>query len=282
MHVFRSLKKDESFLVVYPNSYNYTYNSTINGTTSEITSSFNNGSFINLKPESISIKDPNNRNYFKFLQTNTTVEFGKSKALYDMNIAVLKIERSIDGRLTDLTYESDHYCTALSTYLGKFTQCLNRKSYEEYIKIPGNLGRTIFMYVDEIDIDRSNFLFLDQSKNRFGILIIPDIVMGAEKTILDILGESGINKIKTFVNNGGMIYVSGKSAILLEDPRFNFIKQNIIDKDNLLVSTRDYVFMNGCNDVAKMTDSSELTFIKKNVLFFNTCEFWIFYKYIIK
>jgi hypothetical protein len=40
---------------------------------------------------------------------------------------------------------------------------------------------------------------------QFGVLIIPDIVMGSESIILNLLGSSGINNIRRFVQNGGKI-----------------------------------------------------------------------------
>jgi len=149
----------------------------------EVTKSYDfpEGAFMNLKQDSNLPTDPAAYNFFKWLQANSDVSFGKAKALYDINIAVLKIEGVQDSQLKDLTYESDMFCTAMATYLGKYSQCLNIAGWYSFRSDSKNAKKTAFVFINNDDITTRNVLFTSNSTDsliKFGVLVIPDIILG--------------------------------------------------------------------------------------------------------
>jgi len=188
-------------------------------TTEEKTDVYPEGAIFSIFPGKLPIIGASN--YFNYLNASTNVLFPKAKALYDMNIAVLKLEAIHENILKDLTYESDYFCLALSSYLGKYAQCLKGSDYKAYRSDVKNKGKTAFVFISIDDIKGGERSFLmtddpDESDVRFGLLIIPDIVLGSETLIKQILGDVGIARIKKFVEKGGLIYAEGKGAIVLE------------------------------------------------------------------
>jgi len=85
--IFKNLKKTSTQFIVYPFGFDYTDNE------STVTN-FPSGAVFSTKPNQL--PKPSDANYFKFLNATTTVEFGKAKALYDISIAILKIEAYSD------------------------------------------------------------------------------------------------------------------------------------------------------------------------------------------
>ena len=56
---------------------------------------------------------------FNHSTLNKQIQFGKAKALYDSDIAILKIKAKFEDTVMDLFYESDYYCTYLVNFIGK-------------------------------------------------------------------------------------------------------------------------------------------------------------------
>ncbi len=122
---------------------------------------------------------------------------------------------------SDLTYESYTYCDFYHTYLNKFSQCYLSSQFR-------TLGpsfwasKTNFVYLNEVDMQTGDFLVPGPNNTisfqtpLFRVLIIPDIIGAASQTILSALGSAGLNTIRQFVTNGGMVYSSAKGAMIVE------------------------------------------------------------------
>ena len=54
---------------------------------------------------------------FKYIQNISSVELGKAKGLYDIDIAILSIEHELNGRETDLFKDASTYCEYFVKYL---------------------------------------------------------------------------------------------------------------------------------------------------------------------
>ncbi|MCQ2821693.1 MAG: hypothetical protein MJ252_30920, partial [archaeon] len=168
---------------------------------------------------------------FDYIKTNTTIQIGKAKALYDQSIAIMKIETTFNGNPTDLFYESDTICTLYYNHFWKKNTCLRGKAaYDEYIQ--KNPLLTHIVFVNHQDI-LDGILKNSDGTNRFGVLYLTDYVLGAETMIEQMLTSNGINAIKTFVNNGGTLIVNGKSGYLLE--KWGIFPSGTFDTKKLII-----------------------------------------------
>jgi hypothetical protein len=154
---------------------------------------------------------------FDFFKSTTTVNLGRAKALYDGHIAILDLEKVIDSRNRHLTFEADAYCNVLHTYIGKHERCFRGFSdYEEYLQDDEIEDKEqtsiIFMHAEDIQ----NGKLQADGRPFFRLLILPDLTFGLEDEVLEELGPDGITKICEFVESGGTVFSSGKSAYLLE------------------------------------------------------------------
>ncbi|KAL9649755.1 hypothetical protein ABK040_009570 [Willaertia magna] len=292
-YLFTNLNKYKSQFIIYPYPFNYTYNvkvgTTENGTDilKEYSSFFNQGAILNVKPYAMP-----STSYFNYLYQSLSIMnlMEKSKALYDMNIAVLKIDITVNGTLKQLTYEAPFFCSSLVTYLGIYrSTCLSGKDFMNYY---ATSTTTSFVYVDHKDIDgvgytgEKSILFTKDSGgkyiNRFGVLIIPDIMLGSEEKIAELLGTQGLQNIDQFVRQGGTLYTSGKGGLILEYISSNSSQlwaSQLFDKNYLLTSKDQIVKTKGCdqyymststdltNNSTKSTSDSDLNLIKRIACF---------------
>jgi hypothetical protein len=72
----------------------------------DVTYNYTDGAIIGIHPSKLP-----SQNYFNYIKLNSDISFGRARALYDVNVAVMKIEGIFEGSIKDLTYESDFYCT---------------------------------------------------------------------------------------------------------------------------------------------------------------------------
>lgn len=167
--------------------------------------------------------------YFDYLSTQSKIELSKSRALYDFNIGVLRIIGNYSGGSSDLTYESFAFCNVLKSYLGKYNQCYLSQDLSYYDPYSSTSN---FVYINEKNLQDGKLLGINTTDPAyFGLLIIPDIIATEKDALIDIIGEQGktnINKqiwiisfvglknIKEFVENGGIVYSSGKGVYILE------------------------------------------------------------------
>ncbi len=167
---------------------------------------------------------------FDFFRSTATVNLGQAKALYDGHIAILDLEKVIDGKNRHLTFEADAYCNVLHTYIGKHERCFRGFSdYEEYLEDDEIEDKEqtsiIFMHAEDIQ----NGKLQADGLPFFRLLILPDLTFGLEDEILEELGSEGIAKICEFVSSGGTVFSSGKSAYLLE--KMGLIANGTVNSD---------------------------------------------------
>ena len=231
----KSMKQYTSNIVLYP--YAFTYDHKLdNGTI--LTKKYKQGGFISIKPEELDGLDIG-------LKTDQTLKIKKARALYDADIAILNINGNYEY-LNNINYfdEAIDWCTYFQTYLGKGI-CLD--DYQTFLNKKGNNTKNTFVtWINEAAIRKG--ALMDNGIPRFGILIIPDYILGAEALIKKKLEQSGINKIKEYYNNGGIIFATGKSGYLFQDfgliakGTYNFQKLLTIDNNDRKISTK------GCED----------------------------------
>ncbi len=210
-YIFNNLEQYSSQFVVYP--YAFTYSPDAQDSSQDVT--FQKGGVFVLNSSNLP-NDTSVYNYFNNIKAVTDVKFGKAKALYDINIAVLDIEGYFNEVYKDLTYESSTYCNFLATYLGKYTDCLSGSDYIAFKKDSSNAGKTALAMLGVDDIVTSGLLFATDGSPRFQLLIIPDHYAGAHTLINSQLGTTGQQLLRNFVSRGGFIYATGKSGYLLE------------------------------------------------------------------
>lgn len=222
-YVMTNLKKSASKFIVYPFQFIYADESSQNH-------QYDQGGVFTLRPE---LLPPSGAyNYFEYLSNTTNAILGKSKALYDINIAIFKIEDEIDGYPLDLFYDSDSYCSFFVTYLGKNPSCLyGKKEFITYRNNNPSKGATVLYNHTEL---LDNGLFDDDGNNAFGLVIFPDHVAGSEDKILKLFKQTGIDMFKKFVSQGGQILATGKSGYLLE--KMGILQDGSYDTSKFLLS----------------------------------------------
>lgn len=156
-------------------------------------------------------------------------DFSYGKALYDANIAILDLPNTASGRLT---YEAPYYCDLLISSLAKFAKIGNNICLPSY-------GDFAAEYAKDPDRTYVNTLKTDEvagaDLSRYGILIFPDITLGKHPEILDSFGSGGIAKIRSFAENGGIVYFSSKSLILADKMG---LTSGVVD-DNMMIKHRE-------------------------------------------
>ncbi|MGL4948152.1 MAG: hypothetical protein ACRC42_02080, partial [Mycoplasma sp.] len=180
------------------------------------TKTFTEGGFFTLKGDGL--PEEGVWDYFKHYQANSDVKIKEAKALYDMDIAILKLETIVqdgeEGYKQDLVYESSSYCTLLTGILDKTETCWIGTNALWEIKQSKPL-ETGVVYVSQNDV-KGNGLVDSSNWNIYGILIIGDHLWGVENQIFNEWTQRGVDNIKKFIENGGSVIVSGKSGYLLE------------------------------------------------------------------
>ena len=196
-------------------------------------------------------------NYFNSIKAVTDVKFGKAKALNDISIAILSVQDYYADMLMDLLYESSSYCTILSTYLGKYSQCIQGSDYSAFKADTKNAGKTALVYLAPSDIT-SDLLLTSDGIPRFDLLIVADYYLGSTAAINTKLGASAIAKIVSYTNAGGMIYASGKGGYLLET--WGLLTSGLYNTDYLLTSsqTNQAEQTTGCSTVTNVFESDLL------------------------
>ena len=228
----RSAKQFSSTIVLYP--YQFTYNHKLEDGTS-LEKKYENGGFLSIRPEEL-----NGLNIG--LKTHETLKLKKAKALYDADIAILNINGNFEY-LNNINFfdEAVDWCTYFQTYLGKGT-CYG--NYQDFLKQKtAHPEKTFVTWINETEINNNKLI--NDGLPRFGILIVPDYLLGAESIIKTKLNK---NKIIDYYNKGGIIFVSGKSGILLQD--FGLIAKGTYNQNYLVtVDTNDrLISTKGCEE----------------------------------
>ena len=196
-----SVKKEESKFILYPYPFDY------KDKNNEI-KKVENGGFFSLNETLL------NSGKFNYLQNISSVQIGKAKGIYDIDIAILSEIFTFYDNDIDLFTESGHYCDYFVTQLYKLTSCLRGK--EEYLKYKSNYpnkGAVVEISINDL---LNNTLYDEEEQLKFKLLIISDYLIGNEETIIDRFNGNCVDILKKYRELGGHIIVSGKSGYLLE------------------------------------------------------------------
>ena len=198
-----SIKKGESKFILYPYPFNYKDQDNQE-------QNVENGGFFSLNQ---SLLDGQS---FDYLQNMSSVQIGKAKGIYDIDIAIMSIVYTVKGKETDLFTEANSYCEYFVNAVTKISSCLDGKNgYLEYKSNYPNKGAVV--RVSEKDLLNDTLYDSETNQLKFKLLIISDYLTANEETILNkYLTPEAINIIKRFRELGGNIIASGKSGYLLE------------------------------------------------------------------
>ena len=242
--VTNNIKKEDSRFILYP--YPFQYNTTVQD-----------GGFFTLNQSALKGQS------FKYLENMTSVQIGKAKGVYDIDIAILSMVYKKSGMEVDLFTEASDYCNYFVTRIQKTTTCLEGKNpYLEYKQQNPNKGAIV--RVSAVDI-LNETLFDSNNQLKFKLLIIPDYLTGNEETIFssNYLTEEAVEVIKKFRDLGGNIITSGKSGYLLE--RMELIPSGTYDKNYLLQTSAQEGknTIEGCENLYKENPEQQTDFFKK-------------------
>ena len=213
----QSAKQYTSKIVLYPYKFNYLHQFE-NSTT--LDKEYKQGGFIAI--------DPSDLNGFDIgLKTHDTLKISKARALYDADIAIININANYESlNNINLFDEAVDWCTYFQTYLRKGT-CYGQ--YSDFIKQKNeHPEKTFVTWINETEINKGS-LINEDGLPRFGILIFPDFLLGADNLIKSKLQD---NKIREYYNEGGVIFFVGKSGSLFQDDVL--IKKNTYDTETLV------------------------------------------------
>ena len=201
--ITKTIRQFSSSIVVYPYFYQYSPDDSPNSTVN-----YTQGSYISLNPSELS-------NYNNIgLKTNKTLSVQKARALYSSDIAILSVLGQFDDEDTiDYFYVGIDWCTYFVS-IGK-QNCFS--NFDEFNATKSkNSGTTYVTMINQTDLLEGKLL--NDGIPRFRILIIPDFLYGVYERLKDkIKGNVGLDKIKEFYDNGGVIFATGKSGFLLEE-----------------------------------------------------------------
>ena len=242
--VTNNIKKEDSRFILYP--YPFLYNTTVQD-----------GGFFTLNQSALKGQS------FKYLENMTSVQIGKAKGVYDIDIAILSMVYKKSGMEVDLFTEASDYCNYFVTRIQKTTTCLEGKNpYLEYKQQNPNRGAIV--RVSAVDI-LNETLFDSNNQLKFKLLIIPDYLTGNEETIFssNYLTEEAVEVIKKFRDLGGNIITSGKSGYLLE--RMELIPSGTYDKNYLLQTSAQEGknTIEGCENLYKENPEQQPDFFKQ-------------------
>ena len=247
--ITNNIRKDDSRFILYP--YPFEYTNKTNGKTP-----VNEGGVFTLDQNTLKGQS------FKYIQNISSVQLGKAKGLYDIDIAILSIDYEINGMDSDLFYEASEYCNYFVTGISKTSSCLAGK--DQYLKYKKkNPSKGAVVRVSGNDIKNDILFDNDENQLKFKLLIVPDYLSKNEETILkeDNLNNDAIDKIKKFRELGGNIITSGKSGYLLE--LMGIIPSDTYDKDFVLRTKDSETDIIGCENLYKETPNEQDDFFKQ-------------------
>ena len=249
-YLMNFIKKEESKFILYPYPFEYKDQNNVDKQVEY-------GGFFALNQSTL-----DGRN-FNYLQNISSVQIGKAKGLYDIDIAILSIVYIYNGRETDLFTEANTFCEYFVNTLTKISSCLDGKNdYLEY-KI-NNPNKGAVVRVSDKDLLNNTLFDSSTGQLKFKLLIISDYLTGNEETILNkYITPEARNIIQQFRELGGHIITSGKSGYLLElmglidegtyDNSFT-LGTNKKDSDNKII---------GCENIYKSSPNEQDDYLKE-------------------
>ena len=213
--IFERVKQFSSNIIVYPYSYDYNDDNSTNTTIH-----FEQGSYISLNPLELGKE--------LGVRINKTLSIQKARAIYDIDIAILSVEGTFEGKeVIDYFYDGIDWCSYFSS-LRKGDCYENYAAFDEAKK--KDLTKTYITKLNTDDLLSGKLM--NGNIPIFGILIIPDFLFGVYERLKSKLKQEGFNKIRQFYDSGGVIFATGKSGVLLED--IGLVKSETYDRNKLL------------------------------------------------
>ena len=253
--ISQTAKQFSSNIILYPYSFNYSY---INEENTSTIRQFTQGAFI-----SLNASEAEKYNHIG-LNTQGTIATKKARAIFNSDFAILSIEFILDYNKIDVFQDLPDWNQFFGNYYGKTTQSNYSQFIESKTKDP---SKTYVTTINENDIINGDLL--NNGIPRFGLLIIPDYMLGTDTIIISKLTQKGIDNIVDFYNKGGKILVNGKSGTLLED--FNLMKKGVYNRKKLLNinNANRKVRTKGCEETFGKTYKENSNDFEKQVICMN-------------
>ena len=248
--LMNSVKKDDTKFILYPYPFSYTDQN-------DESKQVENGGFFSLNESLL------NGGKFNYLQNISSVEIGKAKGIYDIDIGIMSIIFEYKGRETDLFTEASLFCEFFVNNINKITSCLEGKEkYLEYKKHYPNKGAVVRISNEDL---LANTLFdPDTEQLKIKLLIFPDYLTGNEETLLEFyIKEEERQIIRKFRELGGHIITSGKSGYILE--LIDLIPMDTYD-NSITIQTKDKDSTNqihGCENLYKNSPLEQEDYLKE-------------------
>ena len=245
-----SIKKDESKFILYPYPFKYTDQE-------KKEKEVEYGGFFSLNQTLLTGKN------FEYLQNISTVQIGKAKGIYDIDIAIMSIVYTVNGKETDLFTEANSFCEYFVSTLSKISSCLEGKNgYLEYKSNYPTKGSVV--RISEKDLLNETLYDSQTNQLKFKLLIISDYLTGNEETILNkYVTVQARNIIKKFRELGGHIITSGKAGYLLE--LMGIISEGTYDNSFTLgtsnKNSENKIY--GCEDIYKNNPDEQPDYFKQ-------------------
>ena len=196
-----SIKKDDTKFILYPYPFSYKDQN-------EVQKSVENGGFFSLNDSLFE------GGHFKYIQNISSVEIGKAKGIYDIDVAIMSLAYEFNGRDTDLFTETTLFCEFFVNEINKITSCIEGKN--EYLKYKSHYPNNgAVVRISEKDLLNNTLFDPETGQLKFKLLIFPDYLTGNEETILELyINEEAREVIRRFRELGGHIITSGKSGYI--------------------------------------------------------------------
>ena len=233
--IFNNAKLYSSNIILYPYAFDYNFE---DGKSKH----FSQGAYISLKTSELDL--------YKNLgiKTNGTLSIKKARALYNTDIAILNIKGDYSGNSNvDYFSETNEWVNYI-LYISE-KKCFD--TYEQFLKAKEeDSSKALYTKINEADI--KNGVLMNDDFPRFGILVIPDFLLGTYERIKSAL-QGYLNKFKEFYEKGGVIIANGKSTILLED--IGLVKKGTYNRDQLLQAYNEHnnIKTKGCESTYNKT-----------------------------
>ena len=254
--ITNNIQKDSSQFILYP--YPFSYTDKHKDEANPETKAVEEGGVFTLNETALKGQT------FQYIQNISSVQIGKAKGIYDIDIAILSMVYEKNGMEVDLFTETSTYCNYFVNSIGKISTCIaGKEAYLQFKQKTPNKGAVVRVAPEDI----LNEILFDPTTEqlKFKLLIIPDYLSGNEETIFSpsYITDEAIEVIKKFRELGGNIITSGKSGYLLET--MGLIPTGTYDKNFVLQTSADKseTKIKGCEDIYKTSPNEQPDFLKQ-------------------
>ena len=249
--LMNSIKKEDTKFILYPYPFNYKDKN-------EEEKNVEYGGFFSLNESLLE------GGKFDYLQNISSVQIGKAKGIYDIDIAIMSLNYEFNGREIDLFTETSLYCEYFVNQINKVSTCLEGKNdYLEYKSHYPNKGAVV--RISEKDLLNDTLFDSETGQLNFKLLIFNDYLTITEEVILDLfLNQECREIIKKFRDLGGNIIASGKSGRLLELMNVDLIPSGTYS--TMVIYSKNEDLTNkiiGCENIYKDNPEEQNDFLKE-------------------